>query len=84
MTTMIWNGEVLKTRNLQCYPRALRVGNFVLYRDEIMRVVTVQRDCPTIENCNRVFAMFTLAKRDGTIVPARNLCGQLEVWKVVR
>jgi len=61
--------------------RYIRVGDFLQYNGEVHKVITVQRDCPYLENLNRRFVQFTLQKRDGTIVPARNIVG---TWKVAK
>lgn len=52
-------------------PANIREGDWMQTATGLIRVVTIQRDCPRVENLSARFTMFTCEREDGTIIPLR-------------
>lgn len=65
-----WRGKTIDVRECMILPGSIRLGDLVLFKGEYMEAITIQRDCPRLENLSHVFTMFTLQTRQGKIVPA--------------
>lgn len=78
---VIWGEKVINCRKVECGCNYLRLGDMLWWRGEIVRVVTVQKECYTIEKL-RVFTQVTLEKKDGTILPAGPI-GKREIFRPV-
>lgn len=77
-----WRGEIVEIEDKKCMPSRIKEGDFIpSATGELMEVITIQRDCPRLENLSARFTMFTLQSRDGTIVPERALFGEQVVFK---
>ncbi len=74
--------ETLPWRSLPA--KYLKVNDFIIYNGDLLKVVTVQRDCPSLSNLSKVFVQFTFQTQSGIIVPARNLQGLRQVAKPKR
>lgn len=80
-----WAGEAYEVRVMpSVLPRYIKVEDFILYRGEMCRVITVQGNCPLIENPNRYFRMVTLETRDGRTIPARDITGYRSIYRKKR
>lgn len=77
-----WNGKSLEVKILEVPAHRIKVGDFTLYGGELMQVITVQKECPYLENIHRHFTQYTLQGRDGHIVPTRDLSNKKEVYRV--
>ena len=82
MARMNWRGESFPATILQLLPSSIRVGDFVMWDGEPCEVITVQPNCPHIENLAKVFTMFTLKNRAEKVIPVMNLCGRQTVIRV--
>ena len=67
-----WGEKVVDCRKLECGSGYFRIGDMFWWRGEIVRVVTVQKECYTVEKL-RQFIQVTLETKDGTILPERSI-----------
>lgn len=82
MSTIAWGNKTIDVRStFEGFPKAIKVNDYVVYRGELTKVVTIQRDCPSLERLANRFTMFTLKTSDDRIIPARNLVGKVVVIK---
>jgi hypothetical protein len=65
-----WGGKTYPCRRVECGAGYLRQGDFTLYQGQMCKVITVQRECVTIESL-RKFVMVTLETKDHSILPVR-------------
>jgi hypothetical protein len=79
-----WRGTIIDVRELQLTPGSVKENDLVLTpRGDYAEVITVQKDCPSLENLSSRFIMLTLQTREGTIVPMRTGRG-LQKVRVLR
>lgn len=68
-----WRGTVIDVKQLNLTPGHVKENDLVMTpKGEYAEVITVQRDCPRLENLSSRFIMLTLQSRDGTIFPLRS------------
>lgn len=68
----VWKNNVYDVRECKVTPGNISVGDWVwLQGHNWLRVQTIQRDCPRLENLHSLFVMFTCEREDGSIVPVR-------------
>ena len=79
--TITFDGETLETNLLRLRPHFIKLGDFVLYQGSLMKVITIQRDCPSISSHRKVFTMFTLQTREGKVVPVPDLHGFVNIHR---
>lgn len=75
------NWDVQNKREFYVWPSKVQLGDFVDVNGNILKVVTIQSDLPRFDNLNARFIMFTLATRDGYIIPKDNLYGMVKVFR---
>lgn len=73
--------DVQGKREVYVWPSKIRRGDFIDLNGNILKVITMQADCPRFDNLNARFIMFTLSTRDGYIVPKDNLYGLVKVFR---
>lgn len=59
----------------------VRRGDFVNYHGVFGKVITVQRNCESINRRGLPFTMVTLETRNGEVIPARDLFGKFQVLR---
>lgn len=79
-----WNGESYEVRQFTTAPGNIKVDDFLLYRNDVWRVITVQHNVPRIENLSHKFHMITLQNRDGRILPADDIVNPREIARPVK
>lgn len=84
MVTIKFGDEVIATKNYRRTTRNLRVGDFLEFGGELVRVEAVQFPCPYLENLKRSFVMVTGKTATGRIVPMRQLPHTVLIWRKAR
>ena len=80
----VFNGETYEVRTLLLQPGYIRVDDFIIYKGELMQVITVQHNVPRIENISHTFHMITLKDKDGNIVPADDIVNPRNVIRPIK
>lgn len=78
---ILWQDQVFDVRECEVVPGQISEGDWLQYNLMLVRVKTIQKDCPRLENLNALFTMFTCESEDGTIVPIRDPRGKQSVLK---
>lgn len=79
--TLTFGDKTFQTWPMQHrWPHDIQEGDFIVYDGELMRVETIQRDCPTLDR-QKKFSMFVLLKANGEKLPTRNVVGQ---WQTIQ
>lgn len=81
-----WNGESVKCKLVDTLPHRIKTGDYLLYGGQLCKVITVQKECPTLENLRHHFIQFTLTTRDGKVIPVRGFPSNTkkEVHRAIR
>lgn len=57
-------------------PSSIKVGDYVQWNGELVKVITIQRNCPSLTKLSHTFTMFTCVSAQGNVLPIRNLFGK--------
>lgn len=71
-----FGNAAIDVRHLMLQPKSIREGDFICYRGDLLKVVTIQRGCPRLENLGSDFTMFTLKAATGQVLPVREITGR--------
>lgn len=73
--------ETINARHMDVATGSIRNGDLIHLNGELLRVLTVQRDCPMWESNRRTFTMFTCQDADNHMIPVRDLYGVVEIFR---
>ncbi len=79
---MQWDGEYYEVSHLRLLPSYIKVGDYITYKGDVRKVITVQKDVPRFSNLRYLYTHFTLQGRDGRIFSADDIRGRQDVFKV--
>ncbi len=75
-------GDILECRQIDTEPSRFKLGDIVVGPNgNLLKVITVQKDCPMWESTRRVFTAFLFETETHTKVPVRNLHGTFHVLR---
>ena len=76
-------GEKVSCRHLEIATGNVRIGDILVVNDRKLKVETVQRDCPYIENINRVFTHYVMRDEAGCLEMIRGFGKtKVDVWRI--
>jgi hypothetical protein len=75
-------GEKVNCRHLEIATGNVRVGDILVVSGRKVRVETVQKNCPYIENLHRVFTAYVMRDEKNELVTSRGFgCTKIDVWR---
>jgi len=81
--TIEWSGEHIAVRTLTTSCDRFRIGDLVMFRGELSKVVTVQPGCVSTNKYGKPFCEVILESREGALIPHRDM-GSRQVFRPVR
>lgn len=74
--------EIINCRSVNCMPSKFKLGDILVGPNGILlKVVTVQKDCPIWESTHRTKCAVVFELQDRTIVPVPEMHGQYNVLR---
>lgn len=74
--------EILECKQIETKPTFLRLGDILTGPEGmLLKVITVQKNCPMWESNRRTFLALLVETEDNTKIPLRNLTGKIEVLR---
>ena len=76
-----WEEEYFEVTPLKLLPSSLTLGDFVVYKGDARKIITIQKNVPRFSNLRYTYTHFTLQGRDGRIFSADDVAGRQQVFR---
>lgn len=77
-----FDNKAVDVRTVETSPRRFRIGDIIQGPGGmLLKVVTVQNDCPYFENLNKTKTVVILVDESGQLVPINGMSGTFRIWR---
>jgi hypothetical protein len=76
-----FDNKTVDVRTLDTYPSRFKLGDFIQGPTGLLKVVTVQSDCPYIENLNHKKTVVIFVDESGQQIPVNGMFGKFQILR---